>query len=75
MLPHQQRVADEKTELDKKIDDLRKFINKNPFYITLPEVERYQLLAQHGVMLHYSSILGDRIKAFKASGESLTVAA
>ena len=65
LLPHQQRVVDEETELDKKIDSLSAFF-ANQMFQTLPEAERDLLKRQHAAMETYSSILGDRIAAFAA---------
>lgn len=62
--PHQQRVVDEKTELDFKRTALSVFIDTNPIFTTLPDDERGRLLSQHHVMAEYSRILGERIAAF-----------
>lgn len=67
MQPHQQRVADEKTELDVKIAALAGFINDSSpgaRFLTLAEAERMRLYAQHRAMVAYSAILGERIAAF-----------
>jgi hypothetical protein len=61
--PHQQRVLDEKAELDIKIAALGKFIESVTFG-GLKEPERLRMFAQHRVMVEYSSILRDRIAAF-----------
>lgn len=66
LLPHQQRVVDEKTELGVKIEALSKFIDENPVFDTLDPVEQDLLVAQHAVMWAYSNILSDRIEAFSA---------
>ncbi|CAB3742666.1 hypothetical protein LMG24238_06920 [Paraburkholderia sediminicola] len=65
--PHQQRVVDEKTELDFKRTALKVFIDSNPVFAGLPDDERGRLVAQYRVMTEYSVILGERIGAFKAS--------
>ncbi len=61
--PHQQRVIDEKDELDARIDKLRAFF-ATPTYGQLDAQEKRRLLAQHYYMAGYSYLLGDRIKAF-----------
>ena len=66
--PHQQRVVDEKTELDTKIAALSAFIatfNEGfSKFAALPEPERLLLYSQHRAMVAYSSILNERIAAF-----------
>lgn len=66
MLPHQQRVVDEKAELDAKLTKLVAFFS-NPLWETLPTDEQARLTRQSEVMREYSSILGERISAFQAS--------
>jgi hypothetical protein len=62
--PHQQRVVDEKAELDKKIEALSKFINSSPVFKSLPHDEQGRMEYQLLIMAEYSSILGERIAAF-----------
>jgi hypothetical protein len=62
--PHQQRVLDEKAELDVKISKLAAFIGNSITFGGLPEAERMRLYAQHRVMVEYSSILRERIAEF-----------
>lgn len=64
MLPHQQRVVDEKKELDKKLGKLKAFIETNTRFAGLPVDERRRLNRQCDVMAEYSSILSQRIAAF-----------
>jgi hypothetical protein len=68
MEPHQQRVVDEKAELDKKIEALAAFISTfdKPYSIfaMLSEPERMRLYMRHRAMVQYSTILGERIAAF-----------
>ena len=64
MQPHQQRVLDEKEELDKKIQALSLFINDTTTFITLDESEQERLDAQIKIMRDYSEILGERIREF-----------
>lgn len=63
--PHQQRVVDEKKELDEKLDRLKAFIETNPIFKTLHEDERVRLNRQFDAMAEYSSILSQRIAAFR----------
>ncbi len=68
MQPHQQRVVDEKTELDKKAKALSEFIGNNPIFETLDPAEQERLKEQNDVMWQYSEILGARIAAFPPNG-------
>lgn len=61
--PHQQRVLDEKAELDVRHSKLQAFFG-TPVFTGLDEEERERLAAQARVMGDYSRILGDRIAAF-----------
>lgn len=61
--PHQQRVIDEKRELDERLFKLRAFKETDTFE-TLPGDERVRLLQQATVMHSYSRILDERIAAF-----------
>lgn len=63
MQPHQQRVIDEKTALDTKLESLRGFFT-NAIFITLPSEEKERLCRQENAMADYSEILGERIAAF-----------
>ena len=60
---HQQRVADEKTELDNKREKLTQFFGTEIFS-KLPEDEALRLNKQVAIMADYSNILGERIAAF-----------
>ena len=63
-LPHQQRVIEEKRELDEKLQKLTLFISSEKFCeIVRSEEERGRLVCQEGVMKYYSEILGGRIAA------------
>lgn len=64
MEAHQQRVVDEKTELDDKIMKLRVFIGSNPIFFNLPVEDQGLLEEQLYFMERYSKILGFRIKRF-----------
>ena len=66
MKPHEQRVVDEKSELDNKIGKLCDFIGWSKIYKSLPESEQSRLTVQLHYMQGYSDILYQRIKAFPA---------
>jgi hypothetical protein len=61
--PFQQRVVDEKKDLDLKIGALDAFWS-NPLFETLLPEEKTLLERQSVAMKQYSSILGERISAF-----------
>jgi hypothetical protein len=48
--PHQQRVVDEKAELDKKANALSQFIGANPIFEKLDQAEQERLREQNDVM-------------------------
>lgn len=63
MQPHQQRVIDEKAELDEKLEKLKSFFTTDIFAgLDTDEMERLQRQADH--MEAYSGVLGERIEAF-----------
>ena len=63
--PHQQRVIEEKRELDEKIQKLTAFIYSEKFVsIVSDEDERLRLLQQDEVMRQYSRVLCNRIASF-----------
>lgn len=64
VLPYQQRVVDEKVELDAKIAKLKDFINESPMFGKLSLNEQKRLQKQYVYMDNYSDILGFRINAF-----------
>lgn len=64
MKEFQQRVVDEKKELDEKIARLQAF-RDNPIFETLSSAERLRLEKQSIIMQDYSAILGERIAAFE----------
>lgn len=69
MQPHQQKVVEEKTELDKKATALSEFIGNSPIFKMLNAVERYLLKKQNDVMWTYSRILGARIAAWRGMAQ------
>ena len=64
LAPHQQRVVDEKRELDEKIEKLRAFITKSDVFQSLRSAEARLLVQQYGHMQSYSDVLTDRISLF-----------
>lgn len=62
--PHQQRVLDEKQDLDLRIARLDEFMRRNPTFPTLDAAERDRLEIQLDLMRDLSGILGERIAAF-----------
>jgi hypothetical protein len=64
MEPYQERVVQEKAELDDKIDKLDYFIGKEMKYGALPAKDRRLLQLQLAAMSLYSDILTQRIAAF-----------
>jgi hypothetical protein len=62
--PHQQRVVDERADLDAKIKKLADFIRFSPIFKELPGDEQGRLYRQHTAMRAYSGVLGERIEAF-----------
>lgn len=63
MEAHQQRVVDEKAELDEKLEKLIAFFD-TPIYADLEYPEQARLKRQSQIMKEYSFILGARIEAF-----------
>lgn len=61
--PHEQRVVDEKKELDEKLTKLNAFFSGSIFQ-TLPQDEQGRLKLQSEVMERYSNILQERITHF-----------
>ena len=68
--PHQQRVVDEKTELDVRREKLGEFKNGTVFP-RLPWQEQERLNTQAHLMTMLSAVLGARIAAFAAAGDVL----
>jgi hypothetical protein len=63
MQPHQERVVQEKTELDEKIDKLDAF-RAGTIFPTVAVEEQDRLNKQLSFMRQYSGVLADRIAAF-----------
>lgn len=64
MKPHQERVVEEKKELDKRRENLTAFTFTKTFE-SLPYSEKERLMRQHSIMEQYSDVLGERIAAFE----------
>ena len=66
MQAHQQRVVDEKQELDGRLEKLLAFIGNGAgtIFSGLVTEERQRLTTQARIMREYSDILADRIAAF-----------
>lgn len=61
MLPHEEKVVDEWTELVKKISKLDTFIENSPIYSQLPHKDKSLLCKQLSYMQTYANILMERI--------------
>lgn len=72
LAPHQQRVVDEKAELDERREKLSAFYS-TPIFHGLAESEQSRLLRQGVAMRTYSEILGERIEAFGVAPVTLPV--
>jgi len=64
MEPHQERVVEEKKELDAKLRKLDEFM-ETAFFEELDDTEKYLLRKQAQYMQSYSDTLRDRIELFK----------
>ena len=64
MQEYQQRVVDEKNELDTKAKALSDFIGNSPMFETLDTDEQERMKLQNDIMWQYSEVLGLRIEAF-----------
>ncbi len=62
--PHQERVVDEKDELDDRLRKLKAFIDTNPQFNDLPEIDKELMRAQLLNMGAYASVLEQRIQIF-----------
>jgi hypothetical protein len=63
MQNYQQRVVDEKSALDEKIEKLKAFSTTKVF-ADLLTAEQVRMLRQRAAMQEYSDILGERVAAF-----------
>lgn len=65
--PYQQRVIEEKQDLDLKAKKLSAFIGSSSQFVTLPQYQQELLREQCEIMWQYSEILGKRIAAFASA--------
>lgn len=63
LAPHQQRVVDERHELEERLGKLRKFLTTELCF-SLPFAERGRLVRQEKIMTELSEVLAERIEAF-----------
>lgn len=64
LLPHQQRVVEERDELADRLQKLTAFLD-TPTFDALPKAERHRLAQQQAVMRHLAAVLKERIEAFE----------
>lgn len=64
LMPHQQRVVDEKADVDGKLERLSAFIH-GPTFETIDPAEQSRLKRQQSIMVDLSLVLGERIEAFQ----------
>ena len=65
LAPHQQRVVDEKRDLDEKLQKLTAFISSESFATIVQDADEHgRLVFQEEIMKDYSAVLGERIAAF-----------
>lgn len=65
MKPHQERVVQERKELEEKLQKLSAFISSSVEFQQLPADEKGRLLKQEGLMIDYRDVLSARIANFK----------
>lgn len=65
MKPHEQRVVDEKAELDERLSKLCTF-TRSAMFLTLPLAEQERMNTQQHLMCALSAVLGARIAAFES---------
>jgi len=63
MQPHQQRVIDERNQLEERRKKLSDFMEGKQFF-GLPEMERNRMRRQLKAMTEYSEVLSERIADF-----------
>ena len=61
LLPHQQRLVEERDELRDRIDKLSAFM-ASPMWSRLPDAERQLMVRQLRTMVSYSLALRDRLR-------------
>lgn len=66
LLPHQQRVVQERAELDLRLAKLSAFIEAAPEFKELDHVDRHLLVQQEELMVELEAVLAERIARFTA---------
>lgn len=66
MKPYQERVVEEKRELDEKLAKLDAF-GRTEQFTSLSADEQGRMNRQHSIMEDYSKVLGERIEAFPST--------
>ncbi len=61
--PHQQRVVEERAELEERLGKLQSFITGEKF-ASVPDAEQGRLVLQHHIMNALALVLKQRIAAF-----------
>ena len=64
MKDYQERVVEEKKELDSKIDKLSNFLDFSRDFIALNQAEQVRMKMQRLTMKQYSDLLAARIDSF-----------
>ena len=67
MAPHEQRVCDEKSQVDDRLQKLVSFLGGGLFQ-GLPHEEKLRLHRQRKIMELYQDVLCERIAAFNTKG-------
>lgn len=62
--PHQQRVVDEKADLDDRRQKLQAFLLADPRAVAMDEAEKSRMERQYAAMSLYSDVLAERIDAW-----------
>jgi hypothetical protein len=70
MHPYQQRVVEEKRDLDEKVARMVEFIDHSPVYERMARIDRGLLHIQLEAMVAYSTALAGRIERFKEKSAS-----
>ena len=64
LLPHQQRVVEERNELKTKTYKLNEFVGHNDLFDKLSDVDKEDLKVQLDIMFQYLEVLDKRIARF-----------
>jgi hypothetical protein len=69
MYPHEERVVEEKRDLDERLGRLNHFMATSPTFEGLSEDEKLLMRQQATAMAQYSGALGGRISRFKDTAD------